>query len=151
MAHRNRKSLKVTPTPDPQALVANSPEYTTATPEDYVMTDRGREVPHNSSPTAIAAEAMRSGLFPPKREEEIPGEDNRLRSGDPDVDPLRNEYVGEEMPGGSMPTPDQNNVDEVGRLYGVNELDSGALRAAEELLERRDARGWASEQKERTP
>jgi hypothetical protein len=46
--------------------------------------------------------------------------------------------VGEETPGGSTPTPDQNGVDEIGRAYGLQEEDSGALRSAAEVLGRRD-------------
>jgi hypothetical protein len=37
-----------------------------------------------------------------------------MRAGDPDDDGLANEYVGEDIPGGSTPTPDQNEVDEIG-------------------------------------
>jgi Family of unknown function (DUF6335) len=46
--------------------------------------------------------------------------------------------VGEETPGGSTPTPDQNNVDEIGRAYGLQDEDTGALRSGGEVLERRD-------------
>ena len=58
--------------------------------------------------------------------------------GDPDDDGLANEYVGEDLPGGSTPTPDQSNVDEIGRAYGLQEEDSGALRSGAEVLTRRD-------------
>jgi hypothetical protein len=51
---------------------------------------------------------------------------------------MANEYVGEETPGGSSPTPDQNVVDEIGRAYGLQEEDSGALRSGAEVLTRRD-------------
>ena len=44
-----------------------------------------------------------------------------MRVGDPDDDSLANEYVGEDLPGGSTPTPDQSNVDEIGRAYGLQE------------------------------
>jgi hypothetical protein len=64
--------------------------------------------------------------------------DDLIRVGDPDDDVMNNEYVGEDTPGGSTPTPDQNGVDEIGRAYGLQEEDSGALRSAGEVLERRD-------------
>jgi hypothetical protein len=75
-----------------------------------------------------------------------------MRVGDPDDDSLRNEYDGEELPGGSTPTPDQSNVDEIGRVYGLQESDSGALRASSELLDRRDRRrsGLQPSQRRRT-
>jgi hypothetical protein len=63
-----------------------------------------------------------------------------LLVGDPDDDSLANEYVGEDTPGGSSPTPDQNNVDEIGRAYGLQDEDTGSLRSAEEVLKRRDRR-----------
>jgi hypothetical protein len=98
------------------------------------------ERPHLSSGTAVAAEALRSGLRPPclRRREAVPGDGETLRVGDPDDDMLANEYVGEDTPGGSTPTPDQSDVDEIGRAYGVQEEDTGALRSSAEVLGRRD-------------
>jgi len=95
------------------------------------------------SPTAVAAEALRTGLLPPearRRPDEIPREDETIRVGDPDDDTLANEYVGDETPGGTASTPDQSNVDDIGRAYGLQEEDTGALRSAEEVLARRDRR-----------
>lgn len=94
------------------------------------------------SPTAVAAEALQKGIRPgpPAREPAIPTEDETIRVGDPDDDSLRNEYSGEDTPGGSTPTPDQNDVDEIGRAYGLQEEDSGALQSAGEVLRRRDRR-----------
>ena len=100
--------------------------------------DGSRSVP---SPTAVAAEAIRTGVLPltsPRRRHEIPKQGETIRVGDPDDDSLANEYVGEETPGGTAPTPDQNSVDDIGRAYGLQEEDTGALRCAAEVLERRD-------------
>jgi hypothetical protein len=97
------------------------------------------------SPTAIVAEALRTGVLPAttgRRHEEIP-HDEAMRVGDPDDSTLANEYVGEETPGGSSPTPDQNDVDDIGRAYGLQEEDNGALRSGAEVLQRRDR--WRSE------
>lgn len=104
---------------------------------------REKEAPHISSPTAVAAEALRTGVPPkrlPQRKDQIPREDAKMRVGDPDDDGLQNEYSGEDTPGGSTPTPDQNSVDDIGRAYGLQEEDSGALRSAAEVLGRRDKR-----------
>jgi hypothetical protein len=60
--------------------------------------------------------------------------------GDPDDDALANEYVGENTPGGSTSTPDQSNVDDIGRVYGLQEEDAGELRSSREVLARRDRR-----------
>jgi len=93
------------------------------------------------TPTAVAAEALRTGVLPwcgTPRREAIPHEGETIRVGDPDDSSLANEYVGEETPGGTTPTPDQNDVDEISRAYGLQEEDSGALRSAGEILARRD-------------
>jgi hypothetical protein len=87
----------------------------------------------------VAAEALRTGLLPgthPVRSSSR--EDDDIRVGDPDDDVMSNEYVGEDTPGGSTPTPDQNGVDEIGRAYGLQEEDTGALRSSGEILARRD-------------
>jgi hypothetical protein len=93
------------------------------------------------SPTAVAAEALRTGVLPVTagglRKRAAPDAET-IRVGDPDDDTLANEYVGEQTPGGSTPTPDQNGVDEIGRAYGLQEEDSGSLRSAGEVLSRRD-------------
>ncbi len=97
---------------------------------------------HLLSATAVAAEALRTGVPPNgfKRRIAIPHEDERIRAGDPDDDSLANEYVGEDLPGGSTPTPDQGNVDDIGRVYGLQDEDNGPLRTSQEVLAGRDRR-----------
>lgn len=91
-----------------------------------------KHVPSSPKELVLAQQAGRN---------EIPGE-AVLRAGDPDVNLLENEYSGDEVPGGSMPTPDQNNVDDVGRAYGLTDEDSGVLVSTEELQARRDRHRW---------
>ncbi len=115
-------------------------------PKQVLRAGSGRGAPPDEaerpelSPTAVAAEAIRTGVLPNgfRRRNAIPHEDETIRVGDPDDDSLSNEYVGEDLPGGSTPTPDQSNVDEIGRVYGVQDEDSGALRTSSEVLARRD-------------
>lgn len=94
--------------------------------------------------TAVVAEAMRTGVVPyvgrGMHRPEIPREGETIRVGDPDDRVLANEYAGEETPGGTATTPDQNDVDAIGRVYGLQEEDQGALRCASEILSRRDRR-----------
>lgn len=93
------------------------------------------------SPTAVAAEAQRTGVIPleaGRLREEIPGESETIRVGDPDDRAIDNEYVGDQTPGGSSPTPDQNSVDDIGTAYGLQEENNGPLRGATEILQRRD-------------
>ena len=92
-------------------------------------------------PTAVAVEALRTGvlaLHNNRRRDGIPREDETIRVGDADDDSLADEHVGEETPRGSTPTPDQNSVDDIGRAYGLQDEDSGALRSAAEVLTGRD-------------
>ncbi len=93
-------------------------------------------------PTAVASEALRTGVLHEKRKPQSLGrrEHETICFGDPDDDSMANEYVGDETPGGTASTPDQSNVDEIGRAYGLQEEDSGALRSAAEVLARRDRR-----------
>ncbi len=109
---------------------------------------------HVFSGTAVAAEALRTGIVPHailRRADDraIPGEGEAIRVGDPDDGTLCNEYVGEDTPGGSTPTPDQSNVDEIGRVYGLQDEDSGELRTSSELMDRRDRRRRGGEARRR--
>jgi hypothetical protein len=111
-------------------------------PEEFFPHPPVEESPRHLSATAVAAEALRSGILPStwRCREAIPHETDRIRVGDPDDDALANEYVGENTPGGSTSTPDQNDVDEIGRVYGLQEEDIGELRSSGEVLGRRDRR-----------
>jgi hypothetical protein len=95
----------------------------------------------NQSVTAEVSDALARGIPPDTPPEEpLPGPEAEIeRLGDPDVDPLQNESAGEESPGATTPTPDQNLIDETGRAYGIAEADSGELRTSGELLDARDA------------
>jgi hypothetical protein len=106
---------------------------------------RREEETHVQSATAVAAEALRTGVLPrrnlARRRNDVPApESDIVRVGDPDDDSMSNEYVGDQTPGGSSPTPDQSVVDEIGRAYGLQDEDSGPLRSATEVLNKRDRR-----------
>ncbi len=63
----------------------------------------------------------------------------RLRAGDPDVS-RQGIDTGEETPGGSTPTPDQDMVDEIGKAVGVTYQDDEPLIFDEKYDKRDDAR-----------
>jgi hypothetical protein len=97
------------------------------------------------SATAVAAEAMRTGVVPltattASRTDTSNRGDARLKAGDRETSALGNATVGDEAPGGSVTTPDQDRVDDIGRALGVQEADSGELRTSGELLDERDRR-----------
>jgi hypothetical protein len=86
--------------------------------------------------------------FPPfafdTPEEQIPDEDTAIRAGDPDADPLDNEYVGDALPGGGAGGVEPNDPDSIGAVYGVPEGEGG-LRLGDELLVDRDTHRWDAE------
>jgi len=93
------------------------------------------------SATAVAAEAMRTGVVPlatANRTDVSNRGDARLKAGDVDNNAGDNATVGDEAPGGSVMTPDHDRVDDIGRALGVQEVDSGELRTTSELLDERD-------------
>jgi hypothetical protein len=70
----------------------------------------------------------------------------RLTGGDVDADWQRADDVGEEAVGGSVATPDQDRVDELGRALGVPRAPDEEIRTSTEILEGRDRNRWEQEQ-----
>ncbi|HEU4439588.1 MAG TPA: DUF6335 family protein [Methylomirabilota bacterium] len=70
-------------------------------------------------------------------------------AGDLDADWQRAESSGEETVGGSVATPDQDVVDEIGHALGVEQPSQAPLRSSEEILEDRDRRYWELERRAR--
>jgi uncharacterized protein DUF6335 len=68
-------------------------------------------------------------------------------AGDLDADWQRAESSGEEAVGGSVSTPDQDVVDEIGHALGVEQPPRAPLRTTEEILEDRDRRYWDLERR----
>jgi hypothetical protein len=99
----------------------------------------------------VATEAARAGVVRgrvPSRGEDLPGQDRKLRAGDPDVTGIEAGHSGESTPGGSTPTPDQSGVDDIGRAVGVEDVDRRSLRPSTEILEERDRRRSEEEPEE---
>jgi hypothetical protein len=71
----------------------------------------------------------------------------RSTAGDLDADWQRAESSGEEAVGGSVSTPDQDVVDEIGHALGVEQPSQAPLRPTEEILEERDRRYWDLERR----
>jgi hypothetical protein len=68
-------------------------------------------------------------------------------AGDLDADWQRAESSGEEAVGGSVSTPDQDRVDEIGHALGVEQPSQAPLRPTEEILADRDRRYWELERR----
>jgi hypothetical protein len=65
-----------------------------------------------------------------------------LTAGDIDARWMEAEDSGAESPGGHVATPDQDNVDELGRAVGMEFEDNQELRTHDEVLSKRDRHRW---------
>lgn len=70
-----------------------------------------------------------------------------LAGGDVDADWARAQSSGEETVGGSVTTPDQDVVDELGRALGVEQAPEAEVRTSDELLKTRDRHYWHLERR----
>jgi len=66
----------------------------------------------------------------------------RLTGGDVDADWQAAYSSGEESVGGSVATPDQDIVDEIGRALGVEQEADAPVRTSDEILRARDRFRW---------
>ena len=66
----------------------------------------------------------------------------RLTGGDIDADWQAAYSSGEESVGGSVATPDQDIVDEIGRALGVEQEADAPVRTSDEILRERDRFRW---------
>ena len=69
-----------------------------------------------------------------------------LTGGDVDADWESAYSTGDEAPGGDNPTPDQNNVDDIGLALGVEYEDNEELEGADKIVER-DRHRWEDDPK----
>jgi hypothetical protein len=69
----------------------------------------------------------------------------RLTAGDVDADWRSAHAVGEEAAGGSVATPDQDIVDEIGEALGVPQASDAEVRTSDEILRERDRDRWRLE------
>ena len=68
-----------------------------------------------------------------------------LTGGDVDADRQRAWDSGEEAVGGSVVTPDQDVVDQLGRALGVEQAPDDEVRTSAEILRERDRHRWRQE------
>jgi hypothetical protein len=70
-----------------------------------------------------------------------------LSGGDLDADWTRAQSSGEEAVGGSVATPDQDVVDELGRALGVEQPTDAEVQTSGEILKARDRHYWHLERR----
>jgi hypothetical protein len=108
---------------------------------------RGEPEEELQGPPASETVLMRSDAEIREETEEAELPDRaRLTGGDVDADWQRADDVGEEAVGGSVATPDQDRVDELGRALGVPRAPDEEIRTSTEILEGRDRNRWEQEQ-----
>lgn len=71
-----------------------------------------------------------------------------LSGGDVDADWRRAHLSGEEAVGGSVATPDQDVVDEIGRALGVEQAPDAEVQTSGEILRARDRQRWHLEREQ---
>jgi hypothetical protein len=81
-----------------------------------------------------------------ERVEEHQGTGPRLTGGDVDADWERAATVGDEAVGGTVATPDQDVIDDLGDAWGVPRAPDEEVRTSDEILGRRDRNRWAQDE-----
>ena len=131
---RSRRAVVRTSRPRPAALSR----------QRRVLRDEAVMVPSppstlNYSPKASGAESGHE-MYHQRKRQHSQG-DTKLTGGDVDADWNEAYASGEEAPGGDMPTPDQDVVEEIGRALGVEYEDAEELKGSEKI-EQRDRHRW---------
>lgn len=96
---------------------------------------RGRPIPQEIEPA-------------PERSTRYTATGPYLSGGDVDADWQHADSIGEEAVGGSVATPDQDVVDEIGRALGVEQKSDAEVTVSEDMLRRRDRLRWHLERNE---
>ena len=124
---KKRKTADKRPPKDPQEIADRSAAR--GVPEEDLQGPPAREtvLTHNDTEREVEAEARRYTQSSP-----------RLSGGDVDADWRRADSVGEEAPGGTVATPDQSVVDDIGDALGVPRAPDEEFRTSTEILEGRD-------------
>ena len=120
---------------DPQAIADASRSH--GTPEEVLQGPPARETILLKDDREREAEEERR---------EYTATSPRLTGGDVDADWQRADSVGEEAPGGTVATPDQSVVDDLGAALGVQRATDEAFRPSTEIIEARDRRRRQAEE-----
>jgi uncharacterized protein DUF6335 len=120
-----------------------------ANPQEIAEASARRGVPEEElqGPAAAETTVIRSDVERHVEEEarRYSSTSPTLSGGDVDADWQRADHVGEEAVGGSVATPDQSVVDELGDALGVPRGADEEVRTSQEILEERDRNRWELE------
>jgi hypothetical protein len=115
-----------------------------STPRRPRRAARGTKRPAKRRPEAEAAEGGEVTAFA-ETVAAPPETSPRLTGGDVDADWKTAYSSGDEAVGGSVATPDQDIVDELGEALGVGQEPDAEVRTSEEILRERDRERWRLE------
>jgi len=103
--------------------------------------------PGHPKPAPVPAPETERGEFTELAETVAtqPGTSPVLSGGDVDADWGRAHLSGDEAVGGSVATPDQDIVDEIGHALGVEQAPDAPVQTSEEILRERDRQRWRIE------
>ena len=90
------------------------------------------------------ASSARSGRRLLNENQRLHNKMSAVTAGDPDADAESAYFTGDETPGGDNQTPDQNEVDEIGRAVGIEYNDNEELKGSDKVAER-DKHRWENE------
>lgn len=118
-------------------------QFTTERARGGQMKKRANAVPRTVAVLEDGGEVADLVVQTPVRSETEPV----LSGGDVDADWQRAASSGEEAVGGSVATPDQDVVDEIGRALGVEQEPDAPVTTSAEILQARDRHYWHLERK----
>ena len=143
-------SRKAAPKPAARARKTGTARVSSARPKPVALSRERRQLredetvpgaPSSLNFTAKASAAESGHQMYHQRGKEHTEGGATLTGGDVDADWNDAYASGEETPGGDMPTPDQDVVEEIGRALGVEYEDAEELKGAEKI-ESRDRNRW---------
>jgi hypothetical protein len=111
-------------------------------PEPRAQPEEELQVPPPREATSLHSDAERARQ---QEREQFTATSPELTGGDVEADWKRAADVGEEAVGGSVATPDQDVVDEMGEALGVPRAPDEEFRTSQEILEGRDRYRWDDE------
>lgn len=112
--------------------------------EGEIVDDRPQELTESYGTGLQGQPNDRTGTYSRRQPHTLNQPDYTLTGGDVDADYEDADAVGEEAVGGTVATPDQNVVEELGTAAGVELNDRSYLRVGE-MLEQRDDQRWELE------
>lgn len=109
--------------------------------EQEIIDDRPQELTASYGTGLQGRPTDRAGRYSRRRTPQDDAADSSLTGGDVDANYEQADAVGDEAVGGTVATPDQDIIDELGAAVGL-EMDDRSFLRTNDILEQRDQRRW---------